>query len=125
MFFPLKEAPSFIWPLHFRFNVSCSRSSFVIFVLVQSFFYKDDPSFIVFPGTLSFHFFCFPGEIVCVLRPKGVMEIFHLYGAVLEEFGVKIPFTLFEMDVLRLLNVAPTQIRPNSWALKFFVKHWT
>ena len=68
---------------------------------------------------------CPPGKIVCVLRPKGVKEIFHMYGAVLEEFGVKIPFTLFEMDVLRLLNVAPTQIRPNSWALKFFVKHWT
>jgi len=27
---------------------------------------------------------------------------------VLEEFGVKIPFTRFEMDVLRFLNVAPT-----------------
>jgi len=59
---------------------------------------------------------CPPGEIVCVLRPKGVKEIFHMYDAVLEEFGVKIPFTLFQMDVLRLLNVAPTQIRPNSWA---------
>jgi len=51
---------------------------------------------------------CPPGEIVCVLRPKGVKEIFHMYGAVLEEFGVKIPFTRFEMDVLRFLNVAPT-----------------
>ena len=59
---------------------------------------------------------CPPGEIVCVLRPKGVREIFHMYGAVLEEFGVRIPFTLFQMDVLRFLNVAPTQIRPNSWA---------
>jgi len=59
---------------------------------------------------------CPPGEIVCVLRPKGVKEIFHMYGAVLEEFGVKIPFTRFEMDVLRFLNVASTQIRPNSWA---------
>ncbi|KEH41494.1 hypothetical protein MTR_1g051540 [Medicago truncatula] len=28
----------------------------------------------------------------------------------------KIPFTMFEMDVLRLLNVAPTQIHLNSWA---------
>jgi len=31
---------------------------------------------------------CPPGEIVCILRPKGVREIFHMYGAVLEEFGV-------------------------------------
>lgn len=59
---------------------------------------------------------CPPGEKVCSRRPKGVKEIFHMYAAVLEEFGVRIPFTLFEMDVLRLLNVAPTQIRPNSWA---------
>jgi len=59
---------------------------------------------------------CPPGEKVCVLRPKGVREIFHMYGAVLEEFGVQIPFTLFQMDVLRFLNVAPTQIHPNSWA---------
>ncbi|RHN40827.1 hypothetical protein MtrunA17_Chr8g0359141 [Medicago truncatula] len=59
---------------------------------------------------------CPAGEKVCTMRPKGVKEIFHMYDAVLEEFWVKIPFTLFEMDVLRLLNVAPTQIHPNSWA---------
>ena len=38
---------------------------------------------------------CPSGEIVCVLCPKGVKEIFHMYGAVLEEFGAKIPFTHF------------------------------
>jgi len=59
---------------------------------------------------------CPPSEIVCVLRPKGVRDIFHMYGAVLEEFGVRIHFTLFLMDVMRFFNVAPTQIRPNSWA---------
>lgn len=59
---------------------------------------------------------CPVGETVCTMRPRGVKEIFHMYAAVLEEFRVKIPFTLFEMDVLRLLNVAPTQIHPNSWA---------
>ena len=59
---------------------------------------------------------CPPGEIVCILRPKGVRGIFHMYGAMLEEFRVRIPFTLFQMDVLRFLNVAPTQICTNSWA---------
>jgi len=43
-------------------------------------------------------------------------EYFLMYMAVLEEFGMKIPFTPFEMDVLKFLNVAPSQIRPNSWA---------
>jgi hypothetical protein len=35
---------------------------------------------------------------------------------VLEEFGMMIPFTEFEMGVLKSLNVALSQIRPNSWA---------
>ncbi|RHN66645.1 putative transposase (putative), gypsy type [Medicago truncatula] len=39
-----------------------------------------------------------------------------MYVVVLEEFGVKVPFTRFEMDVLKFLNVAPSQIQPNSWA---------
>jgi hypothetical protein len=43
-------------------------------------------------------------------------ESYFVYTTVLEEFGVKTPFTPFEMDVLKILNVAPTQIRPNSWA---------
>ncbi|KEH26424.1 hypothetical protein MTR_6g055980 [Medicago truncatula] len=59
---------------------------------------------------------CPAGEKVCTMRLRGVKKIFHMYAAVLEEFGVKFPFTLFEIDVLRLLNVAPTQIHPNSWA---------
>jgi len=41
---------------------------------------------------------------------------FLMYIAVLEEFGVKILFTAFEMDILKFLNVAPSQILPNSWA---------
>ncbi|AES70287.1 hypothetical protein MTR_3g050960 [Medicago truncatula] len=45
-----------------------------------------------------------------------VDESFLMYMAVLEEFGVTITFTAFEMDVLMLLNVEPSQIRPNSLA---------
>lgn len=41
-------------------------------------------------------------------------ESYIMYTAVLEEFGTKIPFTPFEMDVLKFINVAPSQIRPNS-----------
>jgi len=56
-------------------------------------------------------------EKVCIQRPKGVVdEMYHMYLVVLEEFGVKIPFTAFEMDVLHFLNVAPSQIQPNNWA---------
>jgi hypothetical protein len=70
---------------------------------------------------LPFHSFFVPtsdpDERVCDQEMAGEGdESYFLYTAVLEEFGVKIPFTPFEMDVLKYLNVAPTQIRPNSWA---------
>jgi hypothetical protein len=60
---------------------------------------------------------CDPDERACDQEMAGEGdESYFVYTAVLEEFGVKIPFTPFEMDVLKFLNVAPTQIRPNSWA---------
>jgi hypothetical protein len=60
---------------------------------------------------------CDPDERVCDQEMAGEGdESYFVYTTVLEEFGVKIPFTPFEMDVLKFLNVAPTQIRPNSWA---------
>jgi hypothetical protein len=60
---------------------------------------------------------CDPDERVCDQEMAGEGdESYFVYTTVLEEFGVKIPFTPFEMDVLKFLNVAPTQIFPNSWA---------
>jgi hypothetical protein len=60
---------------------------------------------------------CDPDERVCDQETAGEGdESYFIYTAVLEEFGVKVPFTPFEVDVLKYLNVAPTQIRPNSWA---------
>lgn len=60
---------------------------------------------------------CIPGEKVCIQCPKGVKdEMYHMYAAVLEEFKVKIPFTPFDMDVLKFVNMTPSQIQPNSWA---------
>ena len=60
---------------------------------------------------------CDENECVCDQEMAGDQdESFFMYMTVLEEFGVKIPFTPFEMDVLKFLNVAPSQIRLNSWA---------
>jgi len=58
---------------------------------------------------------CDEGESVCTQHPEGD-EVYYMYAAVLEEFGVKIPFNAFELDILKILNVAPSQIRPTSWA---------
>jgi len=47
------------------------------------------------------------GERVCDQHLEGIVdESFLMYMAVLEEFGVMIPFTAFEMDVLKFLNLA-------------------
>lgn len=60
---------------------------------------------------------CHVGERVCDQRlANTVDESFLMYMAVLEEFGVTTTFMAFEMDVLKLLNVATSQIRPNSLA---------
>jgi len=58
---------------------------------------------------------CGEGENVCAQHPEGD-EVYYMYVAVLEEFGVQIPLNAFEMDVLKVLNVEPSQIHPNSWA---------
>lgn len=60
---------------------------------------------------------CDEGERVCDQEMAGELDqSYMMYMVVLEEFGVKIPLTPFEMDVLKYLNVAPSQIHPNSWA---------
>lgn len=60
---------------------------------------------------------CNVDERVCDQESAGAVdESFFMYAAVLKEFGVKVPFTNFGMDVNKFLNVASSQIRPNSWA---------
>lgn len=60
---------------------------------------------------------CSVDERVCDQKPRGAQdESFLMYMRVLEEFGVTVPFTEFEMGVLKFLNVAPSHIRPSSWA---------
>lgn len=59
---------------------------------------------------------CDVDERVCDQESASALdESFLMYMAVLEEFEVTIPSTTFEKDVLKFLNVAPSQIRPNSW----------
>ncbi|RDY04869.1 hypothetical protein CR513_11358, partial [Mucuna pruriens] len=41
---------------------------------------------------------------------------FYLYDTLHSKLGVKLPFSHFERAVLQALNVAPTQLHPNSWA---------
>src|ERR1051325_4488975 len=59
---------------------------------------------------------CETGETVCMSRPKGVNpEWFYFYVGVVEELNIQFPFTDIETDILQTINVAPSQLRPNSW----------
>jgi len=58
---------------------------------------------------------CRPGEKVSILLHCGVNdEIFHMYSTVFEDFGVMFPFNPFEVDVLKELTLAPSQLQPNN-----------
>ena len=50
------------------------------------------------------------------VQPKGEQDKwFYFYAKVLEDMFIRIPFTDFKVDVLKMVNVASSQLRPNSW----------
>jgi len=57
------------------------------------------------------------GEPVCVdNRSNGGEPFFFFYQTVFQRVGQRLPFTSFERELLTEVNVAPTQLHPNSWA---------
>ncbi|KAG2399404.1 hypothetical protein LR48_Vigan04g136600 [Vigna angularis] len=43
-------------------------------------------------------------------------DFFFMYVTFFTHLFIRVPFTKFQTAVLRLVNVAPTQLHPNSWA---------
>ncbi|KOM43300.1 hypothetical protein LR48_Vigan05g090400 [Vigna angularis] len=58
---------------------------------------------------------CRDDERVCYGRENASDDFFYCYAALFYDLYVRLPFTTFQMDVLRTLNVAPSQLHPNSW----------
>jgi len=56
------------------------------------------------------------GDIVCHGREGHSHDFFYMYSTLISNFHVCLPFDDFTIGVLRLLNVAPSQLHPNSWA---------
>jgi len=54
-------------------------------------------------------------ECVCHGREGATADFFYVYSCMFVKLHVRLPFDNFTMGVLRLLNVAPTQLHPNSW----------
>jgi hypothetical protein len=40
---------------------------------------------------------------------------FYMYTSIIDSFNIWLPFTPFEVLMLKTLNVAPCQLSPNSW----------
>lgn len=55
------------------------------------------------------------GERVCITRSRGVSDkYYYFYLEVIQDFKIHIHFTNFESDLLKTLNIAPSQFRPND-----------
>jgi len=53
---------------------------------------------------------------VCHGRENAPQNFFFVYSTFFVDLHVTLPFDDFTMGVLRILNVAPTQLHPKSWA---------
>ena len=56
------------------------------------------------------------GDSVCHGREGHSHDFFYMYSTLISDWHVCLPFDDFTMGVLRVLNVAPSQLHPNSWA---------
>ena len=55
-------------------------------------------------------------ECVCHGQEGSTEEFFYMYMCHFLQLHIRLPFDEFTMGLLRLLNVAPTHLHPNSWA---------
>ncbi|QCD94286.1 hypothetical protein DEO72_LG5g2369 [Vigna unguiculata] len=53
---------------------------------------------------------------VCHGQEGATEKFFYMYMCHFSQLHIRLPFDDFTMGVLRALNVAPTQLHPNSWA---------
>ena len=69
---------------------------------------EDEPKYeLVAPG---------PEDRVCFGRVnEAAPHFFFMYECMITRLGVFLPFSNFEMSVLRHCRVASTQLHPNSW----------
>jgi len=59
---------------------------------------------------------CSPTDQVFHSRGTSLVNFFFLYAKVVRDSHIRLPLDEFSTWVLRTLNVAPTQLHPNSWA---------
>jgi len=58
---------------------------------------------------------CSYDELVCK-NCQNEKPLCFFYETLFTKLGVRFPLSLFERGILNMMNVAPTQLHPNSWA---------
>ncbi|KOM45228.1 hypothetical protein LR48_Vigan06g053400 [Vigna angularis] len=58
---------------------------------------------------------CREDERVFHGRENSSRDFFYCYASPFYDLYLRVPFTTFQMDVLKTLNVAPSQLHPNRW----------
>lgn len=89
---------------------TCFRSSSVLdgFLSKVSILKPDSPSDVVATNS------CNHTDQVCHDRENGPQDFFFVYTCLFNDLHIILPFDEFIMGVLRILNVASTQLHPNS-----------
>jgi len=59
---------------------------------------------------------CAGNERVCHGKGEARLDFFYVYACLFQDLGLNVPFTDWQMAVLRQIQCAPTQIHPNAWA---------
>ena len=76
--------------------------------------------FLILKADASRDFFrvepCSATETIFLIRSPTKSFFFYMYACLFSDLHVSLPFDNFTMDVLKALNVAPTQLHPNTWA---------
>ena len=57
---------------------------------------------------------CLPAETICLGRSSTESPFFYMYYCLFSDLHISLPFDNFMMGVLKVLNVAPTQLYPNT-----------
>jgi len=56
-----------------------------------------------------------PTETICLGRSPTESPFFYMFSCLFSDLHVSLPFDNFTMGVFKALNVAPTQLHPNTW----------
>jgi len=59
---------------------------------------------------------CSSAETICLSWSPSESPFFYMYACLFADLHVSLPFDDFTVGILKMLNVAPTQLHPNTWA---------